>query len=72
MKADIEIESGNAVEIKKSIAPDLDSDDKVKYELAAEEERIDASIQASKLGHLRGATDTFFRLSMLAEKIASR
>lgn len=72
MKASIEFDSGYAEEVRNSIDQDLNSDKNIEYSIEKSRGKVEACIKASKLGHLRGATDTFFRLSMLAEKIMKR
>lgn len=69
MKSTVEIETENAEKIKKSIEQSLRTDDRVKYILHVEDDKLKVKVETDSIGVLRGSTDTVFRLAMTSKKI---
>ncbi|MFB6214116.1 MAG: hypothetical protein ABEJ07_06160 [Candidatus Nanohaloarchaea archaeon] len=72
MKTTLEIEPEKPSVLHGVLKPSLTTDERVSYQLQTEKIELEISIETGGLGPLRGATDTAFRLSMLAEKIITR
>lgn len=72
MNSELEIESDYAEQVASSVSPSLRSNNRVEYGTETLENTIQVSIDADRLGVLRGCTDSVFRLIMLADKIYSK
>lgn len=69
MKAELDFESENPEQLKDAVGLSLGSSDKVSYSYKVEEEVFKVKIDTQKLGSLRGATDSVFRLVSLSEQL---
>lgn len=72
MKSRVEIDTREAGDLQQVLEPSLDSDDTVSYSLETGSDTLVIEAETDSIGPLRGATDTVFRLSMLAQKIIER
>jgi tRNA threonylcarbamoyladenosine modification (KEOPS) complex Pcc1 subunit len=69
MKAELDFESENPEQLKDAVGLSLESSDKVSYSYKVEEEVFKVKVDTQKLGSLRGATDSVFRLVSLSEQL---
>lgn len=72
MKSEIQINTDQPQELKKSVQRSLESDQGVRIELDTNKNSVEATVRAETLGRLRGGTDAVFRLTGLAKKILER
>ncbi len=69
MKSTVEVETERPKAVKRCLTPSLTSDDNVEYSLKASEDCLVIDFEAGTLGHLRGTSDTVYRLLSLSKKI---
>jgi len=69
MRSTVEIDTERPSDYKEILAQSLDSSQKVRYRLEAEEDKLVVEVEADGIGPLRGCTDTVFRLSSLVKKL---
>lgn len=72
MKSNITVEADRSEGLRRCLSPSLMTDENVSYSLEASNDCLDISFQADKLGHLRGTSDTVYRLLSLSKKILER
>lgn len=69
-KVQVEVERPQLLE--RCLFPSLRTDENVSYSLESNQEGLSIEFEASKLGHLRGSSDTVFRLLSLSKKLVER
>lgn len=72
MKSTIKLDSEHSKKLYKVLKPSLNSNGNTKYELEEATEQLEIITETKSFGSLRGATDSVFRLSLLANKIFKR
>ncbi|MFO7794009.1 MAG: hypothetical protein R6V35_03465 [Candidatus Nanohaloarchaea archaeon] len=68
MKASLQFDTDNPKELEDAVGLSLESSDKVKYKYSSEH-NFRVEIETNRLGSLRGATDSVFRLVSLSERL---
>lgn len=69
MESTVRVESERPDLLADCLSPSLASDENVSYSVSADSEAVEISFSAGKLSHLRGSSDTVFRLVSLSKKI---
>lgn len=72
MRSTLEIGTKNPRNLKNVLEPSLETKNNISYILSTEEDKIKISVEADRIGPLRGCTDTAFRLTTLTKKINER
>ena len=68
MKASFQFDSDNPRELEEAVGLSLENSDKVKYNYSSED-NFRVEIETDRLGSLRGASDSVFRLVSLSERL---
>ena len=72
MRAEVEVKAERPELLYRCLGPSLVSDDNVSYSLDFDEEGFEAVFKAGTVSHLRGSSDTVFRLLSLSKKLLER
>lgn len=72
MEARVYVETERPRLVRDCLSPSLESDDNVSYSLESDNDGVEICFEASKLGHLRGSSDTVFRLLSLSKKLVEQ
>jgi len=68
VKASFQFDSDKPRELEEAVGLSLESSDKVKYNYSSED-NFRVEIETDRLGSLRGASDSVFRLVSLSERL---
>ncbi len=69
MRSEVEIDTERPEELREILAPSLEADDKVGYDIETNDSKLTVATETDGIGPLRGSTDTVFRLASLALKL---
>lgn len=72
MDTKVQVEAERPQLLEQCLSPSLRTDENVSYSLESDQEGLSIKFEASKLGHLRGSSDTVFRLLSLSKKLVER
>ena len=72
MESKVFVEAERPQLLERCLSPSLRTDENVSYSLESDQEGLSIEFEASKLGHLRGSSDTVFRLLSLSKKLVER
>ncbi|WP_414838268.1 KEOPS complex subunit Pcc1 [Candidatus Nanosalina sp. VS9-1] len=74
MRAELDIEAERPDILYRCVSPSLVTDENVSYSLEFDDEALNVVFRAESgsIGHLRGSSDTVFRLLSLSKKLLER
>ena len=72
MESKVFVEAERPQLLERCLSPSLRTDENVSYTVESNESGISVEFEVSKLGHLRGSSDTVFRLLSLSNKLLER
>ena len=72
MESKVFVEAERPQLLERCLSPSLRTDENVSYTVESSNSGLKISFEASKLGHLRGSSDTVFRLLSLSNKLLER
>lgn len=72
MRAELDIEAERPGQLYRCVSPSLVTDENVSYGLEFNDEALNVVFEAGSIGHLRGSSDTVFRLLSLSKKLLER
>lgn len=69
MKADLSFDVERPEQLEKAVGLSLESSDKVRYNYSSDNESFNVKVSTDRVGSLRGATDSVFRLVSLSNRL---